>query len=122
MDVKGVAQGERRLPLIIVGLQTMTSLVVAAGFSLADNSHAAAALLAGAVCVGPAGYFAWRTTAERSPGRLLGQGVMKVLLTLTLMALVFAVFRPAGLAFFGTFVLMQSMYAVGPLAFAARNR
>ncbi len=118
----GAGDLERRLPLIIVGLQTITSLVVAAGFALADNSYAWAALLAGAVCVVPAGYFAWRATVERSPGRLLGQGGMKFLLTLTSMALVFAVFEPAPLAFFGTFVLMQAMYVVGPLVFAGGNR
>lgn len=118
----GASDRERRLPLIIVGLQTITSLVVAAGFALADNSQAMAALLAGAVCVVPAGYFAWRATAERSPGRLLGQGVMKFLLTLTSMALVFAMFQPAPLVFFGTFALMQAMYVAGPLAFASGRR
>lgn len=123
MDVKvGAGDRERRLPLVIVGLQTITSLVVAAGLSLADNSSARAALLAGVVCVIPAGYFAWRATLERSPGRLLGQGAMKSLLTVTSMALVFVVFEPAPLAFFGTFVLMQTMYVVGPLVFAGGTR
>jgi len=111
---------EKRLPLLIVTLQLMTSLVVAAGLALVDNSQAMAALLAGAVCVVPGGYFAWRATVERSPARLLGQGVMKFLLTLTLMALAFVVFRPAPLGFFAAFVLMQTMYVVGPVAYGAR--
>lgn len=98
-------------------LQLMTSLVVAAGFALVDNSQAFAALLAGAVVGVPAGYFAWRATVERSAGRLLVQGMMKTLLTLTLMALAFALWKPAPLGFFAAFVLMQAMYVVGPLLF-----
>jgi F0F1-type ATP synthase assembly protein I len=97
----------------------MTSLVVAAGLALVDNSEALAALMAGVVCVIPGGYFAWRATVERSPARLLGQGVMKFLLTVTLMALAFAAFQPAPLGFFAAFVLMQTMYVLGPVVFAA---
>ena len=112
---------EKRLPLLIVMLQLMTSLVVAAGLALVDNSQAMAALLAGAVCGVPGGYFAWRATVERSPARLLGQGVMKFLLTLTLMALAFVAFRPAPLGFFAAFVLMQTMYVVGPVVYGTRS-
>lgn len=113
---------EKPLPLLIVVLQLMTSLVVAAGFALAETTQARGALIAGLVCVLPGGYFAWRATAERSPGRLLAQGAMKFLLTVTLMALAFAVFRPAPLGFFTAFVLMQAMYVVGPLALGAGPR
>lgn len=119
MDVKGGP--EQSLPLVVVVLQLMTSLVVAAGLALVDNSQAWAALMAGAVSVIPGSYFAWRATAERSPARLLGQGVMKFLLTVALMALVFAVLRPAPLGFFAAFLLMQAMYIVGPVAFGARS-
>lgn len=126
MDTRGCKRGgsERHLPLIIVALQAMTSLVVAAGLLLIDNwlsggapGAARAALLAGAVVVIPAAWFAWRARSERSPGRLLAHGAMKVLLTLTSMALVFAVLEPQPLVFFGTFLVMQVMYVVGPLAF-----
>ncbi len=110
---------EKRLPSVIVVLQLMTSLVVAAGFALIENSQAQAALMAGAVCVVPGGYFAWRATVERSPGRLLGQGVIKFLATIALMAMTFAVFQPAPLGFFTAFILMQAMYIVGPVAFGA---
>jgi F0F1-type ATP synthase assembly protein I len=113
--VKGSA--EQSLPLVIVALQLATSLMVAAGLALVDPAQAIAALLAGAVTVLPAGYYAWRARHERSPGRLLGQGVMKLVLTLVLMALTFAVFEPAPLGFFAAFVLMQAMYVVGPLWF-----
>ena len=123
---------EKWLPAQIVILQSMTSLVVAAAMLLSDNSSqagfgdslragsdAVAALMAGAVCVVPGGYFAWRALNERSPGRLLGQGVMKFLLTVTLMALVFAVMKPAPLGFFASFVAMQFAYVVGPLVFGS---
>jgi len=113
---------ETPLPLLIVVLQSMTSLVVAAGLTLVDNTQAWAALLAGAVCVAPGGYFAWRALAERSPGRLLGHGLAKFLATVTLMALVFAAFEPPALGFFLAFVLMQAMYVIGPLAFGTRER
>lgn len=120
MDVRGSAYGS--LPYVIVVLQLMTSLAVAAAFALVDDAQAYAALLAGGVGVLPAGYFAWRSRWERSPGRLLGQGLMKFLLTLTLMALTFAVFEPAPMGFFTAFVLMQAMYVVGPAAFGGHAR
>lgn len=118
-------KGSARLPLpyLIVTLQLVTSLVVAAGFALADKSQeSAAALLAGAVCVVPAGYFAWRSQRERLAGRLLGQGLMKSVLTLSLMALVFAAYQPAALGFFSAFVLIQAMYVIGPLLFGTTER
>lgn len=107
---------QTHLPVVIVGLQFMTSLVVAGALALVDTAEAGAALLAGLVCAGPAGYFAWRSLAERSPGRLLAHGLMKFLATVTLMAMVFAVLKPAPLGFFLAFVLMQAMYVIGPLA------
>ncbi len=113
---------EPRLPYLIVLLQLMTSLVVAAALALVDGAEARSALLAGGVTVLPAGYFAWRMQRERSAGRLLGQGLMKFLLTVTLMALTFAVFEPAPIGFFSAFVLMQVMYVVGPAAFGGRAR
>jgi F0F1-type ATP synthase assembly protein I len=111
-----------RLPVLIVALQLMTSLVVAAGLWLIDNAQAWAALLAGAVCVPPAAYFAWRAQNERTPGRLLGQGMTKFVWTLALMALVFAWAQPAPLGFFLALVLMQTMYVVGPALFGASAR
>jgi F0F1-type ATP synthase assembly protein I len=109
--------GRLRLPSLVVASQLMTSLVVAAGLMMIDATQAWAALLAGAVCVIPAGYFAWRAQNERAPGRLLGQGLMKLVLTLTLMALAFAWLQPAPLGFFTAFVLMQTMYVVAPALF-----
>ncbi|MFW6092367.1 MAG: ATP synthase subunit I [Pseudomonadota bacterium] len=104
------------LPYLVVLLQATTALIVAAAFAWVDKSEAIASLLAGGVVVLPAAYFAWRARWERSPGRLLGQGLMKFVLTVTLMALVFAVCEPAPLGFFSAFVAMQLMYVVGPAA------
>jgi len=97
---------------------------MAGGLLLLSPAQALAALAAGAVCIVPGGYFAWRSERERSAGRLLGQGVAKFVLTLVLMALVFASMKPPPLGFFATFVLMQAMYVLVPLrhADAARAR
>jgi F0F1-type ATP synthase assembly protein I len=110
-------QGNGRLPSTIVALQLATAVGVAAGLLLVDAAQAIAALLAGAVVVLPNAYFAWRAGSERSPGRLLAHGMMRFVLTVTLMAAAFAVFKPAPLGFFSAFVLMQAMYAAGPLLF-----
>jgi F0F1-type ATP synthase assembly protein I len=103
------------LPLTVVWLQAAGALVVAMGLWFFDPAQALAAFLAGAVVVVPNGYFAWRVGVERSPGRLLAHGVMRFVVTVVLMALTFVVFRPAPLGFFSAFVLMQAMYAAGPL-------
>lgn len=111
----------------IVAFQLGTALVIGAGLLPLDVEQARACWLAGAVTVIPGGYFAWRAQTERSPGRLLGQGVMKSLLTIVLMALVFATLKPPAAGFFVTFVLMQMMYVLVPLGVrnepdAARRR
>ncbi len=112
----GVA-GLRALPLpyLIVALQLATSLVAAAGFVLVDTSQAIAALMAGAVFIPPAAYLAWVMQRERAPRRLLFQGLMRFLVTVTLMAVAFAWWRPPALGFFSALVLMQLMYVAGPL-------
>ena len=103
------------LPYRIVALQLWAALVLAAALLFVGRDQAAAALLGGAVCVLPAGYFAWRVEHERSAARLLGHGVMKSMTTVALMALVFATLQPPLLGFFSAFVLLQLMYVVGPL-------
>ena len=106
----------------IVTLQLCTAVLMAGALLLVSMGQAVAALLAGLVCVLPGGYYAWRVESERSPGRLLGQGVVKSILTLVLMALVFAFLKPALIGFFATFVLMQLMYIVGPLGHMEKTR
>ncbi len=99
----------------IVASQLGVALVAGLGFLPLALQQAQAAWLAGVVTVLPGGYFAWRAHHERSPGRLLGQGVLKSLLTMVLMALVFATLKPPPLGFFVAFVLMLSMYVLVPL-------
>ncbi len=105
------------LPYRIVLLQLATSFVAAGALLLISPEQSLAALLAGIVCIAPGGYFAWRAQRERSPGRLLGQGALKFVLTLSLMALVFVLYKPPPLGFFATFVLIQAMYVVGSLRY-----
>ncbi len=106
----------------IVTLQVFTAVVTAAGLLLVSAEEAVSALLAGAVCAIPNGLFAWRAQVERSPGRLLGQGIGKTVLTLILMVVAFAVFKPRPLGFFATLGLLQLMYVVGATGpAAARN-
>ena len=76
----------------------------------------ASALAAGMACVIPAGLYAWRATVERSATRFLLQGVLKFTLTLVLVAACIIVIKPAAAGFFGTFVLLQAMYVIAPLA------
>lgn len=103
------------LPYRIVTLQLLAAVVAAAGLLIWDGSQAFSALLAGFVCLVPGAVFAWRADVERSPAKLLRQGVFKFAFTLLLFAVAIAVFRPAAAGFFGTFALLQTMYVVGPL-------
>lgn len=73
-----------------------------------------AALAAGMACIVPAGLYAWRAMVERSASRFLYQGVLKFALTIVLVAGCIIVIRPAAAGFFGTFILLQTMYVVVP--------
>jgi F0F1-type ATP synthase assembly protein I len=77
--------------------------------------HTVSALAAGMACVVPAGLYAWRASVERSATRFLLQGVLKFVLTLVLVAAFIVVLKPAAAGFFGTFVLLQTMYVIVPL-------
>jgi F0F1-type ATP synthase assembly protein I len=105
----------------IVTLQLVTALSSAAVLLLVSVDQALAALAAGVVCILPGGHFAWRAERERSPGRMLGQGVVKFVMTLVLMVLTFAWIRPSALGFFATFGLMQAMYVLVPLKWAGKS-
>lgn len=97
----------------IVLYQAVVAAVVAAGLMPVSLDQSLAALLAGLVCVVPNAYFAWRAGVERSPALLLAQGVGKLAFAAALMIVVFAIFEPAPLGFFSTFIAMQLMYVVG---------
>jgi len=96
-----------------VSLQAAAALVAAAGCWFWGGTHVLGALAAGVACVVPNGYFAWRSSRERSAARLLGAGVAKFVATVVLMALAFAMLELSPLAFFGTFVVLQLVHVVG---------
>ena len=102
----------------IVYLQLAVTLIAAIVLRLVwSPEQALAALPGGFAGVLPGAYFAWRTTVERSPERLLAQGVVKIVLSFALLALGVVVFKPAPGGFFATFALVQAMYVIGPLVF-----
>ncbi len=82
---------------------------------LAGFLHSASALAAGLASVIPAGFYAWRASVERSATGFLLQGVVKFVLTLVLVAACIIVLKPAAAAFFGTLILLQTMYVIVPL-------
>jgi len=99
----------------IVILQLVVTLVVAMFGLLWDAEQSLAALLAGIVCVVPGGVFAWRASAEKSPRALLLQGLGKFAAPIALMAMFLIWLHPAVLGFFGTFIVLQTMYVIGPM-------
>lgn len=99
----------------IVILQLVVTLVAASFGLLWDTGQSLAAVLAGIVCVVPGGVFAWRASTENSPRALLLQGFAKFAVTIALMAMFIIWLRPAVLGFFGTFIVLQTMYVIGPL-------
>ena len=102
----------------IVLYQAGIAVVVAACVAPTGLDQSIAALLAGLVCVAPNAYFAWRAGVERSPARLLAQGVGRQWATVALMAIVVAVARPAPLGFFAAFIAAQLMYVLGAVGAA----
>lgn len=103
------------VPARIVLLQACTAILLTAGFWAAGTEQGFAALLGGAVSVGPNAYFAWRSRAERDPVRLIVQGVAKLASTVSLMAVAFAIAKPAPLGFFAVFIATQAVHVVGAL-------
>ena len=89
--------------------------------SLVGAGQAEGALLAGVVCVVPTALFAHLSANTRHPARLLGQGVGKMVLTVVLMAIVFAAFRPQALGFFTALVVAQAAYVIAPLVWHGQN-
>ena len=102
----------------IVVLQIVVVLVTASVLSLVGSAQAEAALWAGVVCVPPAAMFAWSANRTRQAGRVLGQGVAKMIATVALMALVFANVKPEALGFFVAFAAASLAYVVAPLVVA----
>lgn len=82
---------------------------------LVTVEEAAAALLAGVACILPTAAFAWLSTRRLSAAQFVGLGVLKSVVTVALMALVFAVTKPAPLGFFVALIALQLAYVIGPL-------
>ncbi|MDP6828585.1 MAG: hypothetical protein QF921_10960 [Pseudomonadales bacterium] len=105
----------------IVVLQLVAVFVAASVMSLVGAGQVEAALLAGVVCVVPTALFAHLSANTRHAARLIGQGVGKMVLTVVLMAIAFAAFRPQAFGFFATLVVAQAAYVVAPLVWRGQN-
>jgi len=73
-------------------------------------ASALSALLASLAVVLPNGYFAWVSETSYDANRLLAQGVMKMILTITLIALCIVVIGIEPVGFFTTLVAIQLAY------------
>ena len=58
----------------------------------------------------PSGYYAWVQTRTFNATKLLLHGVLRMLLTVTLMAVCIVVFTIEPVGFFATFAVMQLSY------------
>lgn len=79
----------------------------AQGEALAQSRSA---LIALGCCVVPSAYYAWSQQRTMVATRLLLQGVLRMLLTITLMAVSIVVFNVEPVGFFVTFALTQLGY------------
>ena len=94
----------------IVVLQGAIALAASGVFAFLDTAQAAAAALAGAVCVVANGWFAWYLGRCRDPRRLLWMGVLRSGLVMVLLGVVIVGFMPAMAGFLATFALCQAAY------------
>jgi F0F1-type ATP synthase assembly protein I len=111
------------LPIKIVTVQAVTAAILAMMFLMLGGRHAVASTLAGVVVLIPSGWFAWRVVASNGDDastvdvarRLLANGVVKLLLTVGLLVVTFAWFRPEPVAFFATLIALQAVHWCTPL-------
>ena len=76
-------------PWGVIAKQAMIGSVGTVGFAVLSGCVGALSFGAGVVCVvSPSAYFAWTSQQTMEPGRIVGQGVVKVLSTGVLIALV----------------------------------
>ncbi len=119
---KRVRNGGVPLALRIVAAQGVLAVLLATMFLLLGRAQAISGLLAGVVVIAPSLGFAWQVSATNVPAgqelnaarRLLGSGVMKLVLTFGLLVVAFAWFRPEPLAFFATMIALQAVYWLVP--------
>jgi len=111
------------LPFRIRAVQGVFTATLAIMFLLMGRAQAVSALLAGIVVIAPNVVFAWRVAkASASVGQeltaargLIGSMVGKLLLSITLLVVAFAWFRPEPLAFFATMIVLQAAHWLAPM-------
>ena len=96
-------------------VQLVMAVVTTLAMWFVTVEEAAAALLAGVVCVLPTAAFAWFSMQNVRAAQFVGLGVLKSVVTMALMAAVFVAAKPAPLGFFVALVVLQLAYVVGPL-------
>jgi F0F1-type ATP synthase assembly protein I len=107
----------------ILAVQGAFAVALAMMFLLMGRAHAVSALLAGVVVVAPNVGFAWRVAKASAPvgqelnsaRRLIGSMIAKLLLSIGLLVIVFAYFRPEPVAFFVTMIALQTAYWFAPM-------
>jgi F0F1-type ATP synthase assembly protein I len=115
----------RSVPLAfrILAVQGAFAAALAMMFLLMGRAHAVSALLAGVVVIAPNVGFAWRVTKANAPvgqeldsaRRLVGSMIVKLLLSIGLLVIAFAYFRPDPVAFFATMIALQTVYWLAPV-------
>ncbi|NJN50598.1 MAG: hypothetical protein HC809_01185 [Gammaproteobacteria bacterium] len=98
------------------------TLLLALGWTIVGVAEGLSSLVAGLAVVIPNAYFAWRVVAVGKQGvpldqarALLGNTVVKLLLSLGLLVLIFSTYRPEPLAFFATFIVVLVVHLMASL-------
>lgn len=94
----------------IVVTQVIVGALCVIVFLAIDIIQARSAMLALATSVIPSSYYAWVLQRTHSATRLLLHGVIRMLATLTLMAVCIVVFTVEPMGYFVTLVIMQLGY------------
>jgi F0F1-type ATP synthase assembly protein I len=111
------------LPFRILAVQGVFAATLAIMFLLKSRAHAVSALLAGIAVIAPNVVFAWQVVRASVPvgqelnsaRHLIGSMIAKVLLSIGLLVVAFAYFRPEPLAFFAAMIVLQAVYLLTPV-------
>ncbi len=109
-------------PIRIVVAQGGVTLVMALGWLIGGVTHGVSSLVAGLAVVVPNAYFAWRilTAGQRMDPQiqaraLMGNSIVKLLLSLGILVLIFSSYHPDPLAFFSTFIVVLVVHFMASL-------
>ena len=94
----------------VLQAQVVLGLCCVGGFLLFDASFGKGAVAGFASVFIPSSIMAWQHSRTTQASRLLGQGVVKMVTTATLMAISFGVWAVNPVSFFGTFMVTQLGY------------